>query len=46
MVLKAVPAASKTWRRLNGYEQLPQVIHGVKFTDGIQAKGTETRAAA
>ena len=46
MVFKLVIAASKTWRRLNGYQQLPRVIQGVKFTDGIQADDTETRAAA
>ena len=46
MVFKLVMAASKTWRRLNGYEQLPRVIEGVIFTDGIQADETETRAAA
>ncbi len=46
MVLKLVMAASKTWRRLNGYEKLPRVIEGVTFTDGIQAAETQTRAAA
>ena len=46
MVFKLVTAASKTWRRLNGYEQLPRVIQGVKFTDGIPADETETRAVA
>ena len=46
MVFKLVTAASKTWRRLNGYEKLPRVIQGVKFTDGIPADETETRAAA
>jgi transposase-like protein len=46
MVFKLVMAASKTWRRLNGYEQLPRVIEGVIFTDGIQADETQTRAAA
>ena len=45
MVFKLVTVASKTWR-LNGYEKLPRVIQGVKFTDGIQADETETRAAA
>ena len=45
MVFKLVMAASKTWRRLNRYEHLPRVIQGVKFTDGIQADETETRAA-
>ena len=46
MVFKLVMAASKTWRRLNGYEKLPRVIEGVQFTDGIQADETENRAAA
>ncbi len=46
MVFKLVMAASKTWRRLNGYQHLPRLIQGVKFTDGIQADETETRAAA
>ena len=39
-------AASKTWRRLNGYEKLSRVIEGVQFTDGIQADETQTCAAA
>ena len=46
MVFKLVTAASKIWRRLNGYEKLPRVIQGVKSTDGIPADETETRAAA
>lgn len=46
MVFQLAMAASKTWRRLNGYQQLPRVIEGVKFTDGIQADETPTRAAA
>jgi putative transposase len=35
MVFTLVRAASKTWRRLNGAIQLPRVIEGVKFTDGV-----------
>ena len=35
MVVTLVPAASKTWRRLNGANQSPRVIEGVKFTDGV-----------
>jgi len=35
MVFKLVQAASKTWRRLNGKNQLPKLIEGIKFTDGI-----------
>lgn len=45
MVFKLVQAAAKTWRRLTGANQLPQVIEGVTFTDGVAAFGTETRAA-
>ena len=36
MVFKLVIAASKTWRRLKGTNQLPKVIAGVKFNDGIE----------
>ena len=35
MVFTLVRAASKNWRRLNGANQLPRVIEGVKFTDGV-----------
>ncbi|MGY4319597.1 IS256 family transposase [Bradyrhizobium sp. JR3.5] len=36
MVFKLVIAASKTWRRLKGTTQLPKVIAGVRFNDGIE----------
>jgi putative transposase len=36
MVFKLVTAASKTWRRLKGTNQLPKVIAGVRFNDGIE----------
>jgi putative transposase len=36
MVFKLIIAASKTWRRLNGTNQLPKVIGGVRFHDGIE----------
>jgi putative transposase len=45
MVFKLVQAAAKTWRRLKGANQLPLVIEGVTFTDGVAANGTENRAA-
>jgi putative transposase len=35
MVFKLIIAASKTWRRLNGTNQLRKVIGGVRFQDGI-----------
>ena len=45
MVFKLVMAASKTWRRLNGQNQLPKVISGVKFKDGIEV-ASEIKSAA
>jgi transposase-like protein len=45
MVFKLVQAAGKTWRRLKGANQLPLVIEGVTFTDGVAANDTENRAA-
>ena len=45
MVFKLVQAAGKTWRRLKGANQLPLVIEGVTFTDGVAANDTKNRAA-
>ena len=46
MVFTLVRAAAKTWRRLNGTNQLPRVIQGVKFTDGVaDSDATQNRAA-
>ena len=36
MVFKLVDAAQKNWRRLDGHNQLPKLIQGVRFTDGIE----------
>jgi transposase-like protein len=36
MLFKLVDAAQKSWRRLDGHNQLPKLIQGVKFTDGIE----------
>jgi putative transposase len=36
MVFKLINAAAKTWRRLNGENQLPKVVRGVKFKNGIE----------
>ena len=36
MVFKLVIAASNTWRRLKGTNQLPKIVEGVRFTDGIE----------
>ena len=45
MVFALVRAASKKWRRLKGAFQLPLVVNGVKFTDGVAVDDAETRAA-
>jgi putative transposase len=46
MVFKLVIAASKTWRRLKGENQLPKVVAGVTFRDGAEVTdGQSTRAA-
>ena len=36
MVFKLVEAAQRSWRRLDGHNQLPKLILGVKFSDGIE----------
>lgn len=36
MVFKLIEAAQKSWRRLNGHNQLPKVIEGAKFSDGLE----------
>ena len=36
MVFKLVSSAAKTWRRLKGENQLPKVVRGVKFQNGVE----------
>jgi putative transposase len=46
MVFKLVMAASKTWRRLKGENQLPKLVAGVTFRDGTEVtESPSTRAA-
>jgi len=45
MVFKLVQAASKKWRRLKGANQLPMIIKGITFTDGVAVNDTANRAA-
>ena len=46
MVFKLICSASKTWRRLKGTNQLPKIIAGVRFQDGVEViKLPETHAA-
>jgi putative transposase len=46
MVFKLIMAAAKTWRKLNGRNQLPKVIQGVIFRDGVEAVDTINTVAA
>src|SRR5450631_504914 len=51
MVFKLLEAAQKSWRRLDGHNQLPKLVLGVTFNNGIEviAKPTDrqpTTAAA
>jgi transposase-like protein len=46
MVFKLVMAAAKNWRRLMGENQLPKVIAGVRFQDGIEAIPMPAHSAA
>ena len=46
MVFKLVMAAAKTWRRLKGENQLPKVVQGVTFTDGVEVTDTPPQHAA
>ena len=45
MVFKLVMAAAKSWRRLQGQNQLPKVVSGVTFRDGIEV-AFEAKSAA
>ena len=46
MVFKLVIAASKTWRRLKGENQLPKVVAGVIFRDGTEVTASPDHRAA
>ena len=46
MVFKLVTAAAKTWRTLKGRNQLPKVIQGIKFRDGVEVTDADQTAAA
>ncbi|OYW01047.1 MAG: IS256 family transposase, partial [Acidiphilium sp. 37-64-53] len=46
MVFKLVTAAAKTWRKLNGENQLPKVIQGITFRDGVEVIETPAQNAA
>jgi len=46
MVFKLVMAAAKTWRRLKGENQLPKVVQGVTFRNGVEVTNTLAQSAA
>jgi putative transposase len=46
MIFKLAEAAEKSWRRLDGHNQLPKVILGVKFTDRIEVVKSQAQTAA
>jgi transposase-like protein len=46
MIFKLAEAAEKSWRRLNGHNQLPKIILGIKFTDGIEVVRSQAQIAA
>jgi putative transposase len=46
MVFKLVMAAAMTWRRLKGENQLPKVIQGVTFRNGVEVTEAPAQTAA
>ena len=46
MIFKLAEAAERSWRRLNGHNQLPKIILGIKFTDGMEVVRSQTQIAA
>jgi len=46
MIFKLAQAAENSWRRLKGHAQLPKVILGVKFNDGIEVVRSQAQTAA
>ncbi len=46
MVFKLVMAAAKTWHKLKGENQLPKVVQGVTFRNGVEVTDTPAQNAA
>jgi hypothetical protein len=46
MIFKLAETAEKNWRRLDGHNQLPKIILGVRFPDGIEVVKPKDQAAA
>ncbi len=45
-IFRLAEAADEGWRRLDGQIQLPKVIFGVTFTEGIKGVISQSQAAA
>ena len=45
MVFKLVDAAQKSWRRLDGHNQLPKLIQGVRFADGLEVSAARASSS-
>jgi transposase-like protein len=41
MVFKLVESAAKRWHRLRGYQQLPDVLNGTVFQDGVRINAAQ-----
>jgi hypothetical protein len=46
MIFKLAEASERKWRRLDGHNQLPKIILGVRFADGIEVVRSLAQAAA
>jgi putative transposase len=46
MIFKLAEAAERSWRRLNGHNQLPKIVLGIKFSDGIEVVRSQAQTAA
>lgn len=46
MVFKLAEGAQRSWRRLDGHNQLPKLVLGVKFADGLEVADKAIRQPA
>ena len=46
MTFKLAQSAEMSWHRLRGYNQLPKIIIGVTFKDGVEVIRSQTQTAA
>ncbi|MBL8677179.1 MAG: hypothetical protein JNJ47_07170 [Alphaproteobacteria bacterium] len=46
MIFKLIKNAEKSWCKLDANNQLPKVILGVKFSDGLEVVCEQEKAAA